>query len=749
MKEEETPVENAVLKVSEPKRKAAGTPAVIESVKQVYSHIRPGKATRLLLALNQADGFDCPSCAWPDHDKAGLVDFCENGAKAVAYEADDRRITREFFARYSVGELAAQSDYWMGQQGRLTEPMVLRKGSEHYEPISWAEAFEMVGGILKGLGSPDEAIFYTSGRTSNEAAFLYQLFVRRFGTNNLPDCSNMCHESSGVALSETIGVGKGTVTLEDVEKADVVFLVGQNPGTNHPRMLTSLQKVVRNGGQLVAINPMKEAGLLGFMNPQQPGGLLGVSTPLCKLYLQVRINGDLAFFKGLMKELLSLEGAVDAGFVSEYTAGFDEFVADLRATPWPEIERSSGLSRTAIAEAARVAAGAKRLVLCWAMGLTQHVDAVATIQQLVNLVLMRGMLGNGAGLCPVRGHSNVQGDRTMGIYEKPSLEFLQRLGSEFGFEPPVKHGFDVVDSIAAMRDGRAKVFFAMGGNFLSACPDTEITAAALRRCSLTAHVSIKLNRSHLVTGEQALILPCLGRTELDVQSSGPQFVTVEDSMSMVHGSRGQVRPASPLLLSEPAIVAGLAAATLGMDWSGYVADYDAIRDAISRVIPGFEDFNARVRQPRGFYLGNAAARREFKVAGERARFTVGQIPPEALGEGELMLMTIRSHDQYNTSIYGLEDRYRGIKGGRRVVFLSAGDADERGLKDGDLVDLVSGSRVARAFRVVIYDLPARCAAAYFPEANPLVPLDRKAEKSGTPASKSIPITVRLADPDQA
>ncbi len=737
--------------VGEPKTAAAGLTAVVKSMAHVWGQAGLLRGTRALALLNQVSGYDCPSCAWPDPDgDRSFAEFCENGAKAVAWEADTRKADRDFFARWSVEELARQSDYWHGQQGRLTEPLVLRPGATHYEPIAWDDAFRLIAAELNALGSPDEAVFYTSGRTSNEAAFLYQLFVRQFGTNNLPDCSNMCHESSGSALGPTLGLGKGTVRLDDFEKAQLILILGQNPGTNHPRMLTALQKAKRNGARIVAVNPLAEAGLLAFRNPQEVGGLLGFGTPLTDTYLRVRVGGDAALLQGLMKALVAL-GALDRTFIAERTEGFESLRSYLDGVSWDFVTGQSGIPREQVEDVARQLAACERIIACWAMGLTQGPNAVGTIRDLVNLLLLRGAVGKpGAGLCPVRGHSNVQGDRTMGIYEKPSAAFLDALGREFGFDPPRHPGYDTVEAIRAMRDGRAKVFFALGGNFLSATPDTVTTAAALRNCRLTAHVSIKLNRSHLVTGRTALILPCLGRTEIDRQASGPQFVTTENSMGVVQMSQGRLPPASPHLLSEPQIVARLAVATLGsrstVDWLGLVADYDRIRDRIERVIPGFTDYNRRVRQPGGFYLPNGPREGRFTTDTGKARFTVNPAPENRLEPGQLVMMTIRAHDQFNTTIYGLDDRYRGITRGRRVVLLNAEDLRERGLRAGDVVDLVSHfrgqTRTAPRFTVVEYDIPRGCAATYFPEANVLVPLDSVAETSNTPTSKYVVITVR-------
>jgi molybdopterin-dependent oxidoreductase alpha subunit len=760
------PIETAGIRLGAPSPVAAGLAAVQKSLAIGIREMGVARTAKLLLAVNQKRGFDCQSCAWPNPDnERNFAEFCENGAKAVADEATRKRITAEFFRRHSVAELAEQSDHWLNQQGRLTEPMVLRPGATHYEPIAWDEAFTLMAAELKKLPSPDAASFYTSGRTSNEAAFLYQLFVRAFGTNNLPDCSNLCHESSGAALTATIGIGKGCVTLADFDRADAIFVVGQNPGTNHPRMLTALQSAKRRGCRIVSINPLPEVGTHRFKNPQDLKNpfragevLFGQGTQLADLWLPVRINGDMAVFQGMMKEMLAAEekapGKVfDQAFIREHTEDYDILLAQLRAVSWADIETSSGLTRTQIRAAADIAMGAKAIIACWAMGLTQQREAVATIQEIVNFLLIGGHIGRpGAGPCPVRGHSNVQGDRTMGIYEKPPAAFLDALATEFDFAPPREHGLDVVDTIRAMRDGHVRVFFAMGGNFLSATPDTEATAAALRNCALTAHVSTKLNRSHLITGRTALILPCLGRTEMDLQAGGEQFVTVEDSMGVISASYGSLAPASPHLKSETAIVADLARAVFGphspVDWGALAANYDLIRDRIERVVPGFAPFNERVK--RGpFYLPNGPRdRRTFSTATQKARFTAHALPANPLAPGQYAMMTIRTHDQFNTTVYGLDDRYRGIFNGRRVIFMNTEDIAAAGLMQGQLVDLTSHfngvERHAPRFMVAPYAIPRGCTATYFPEANVLVPLDSVAEVSNTPTSKFVAITIRPA-----
>jgi molybdopterin-dependent oxidoreductase alpha subunit len=733
---------------------AGGAPSIIAAVKAISEEMGLVRGVRTMLKVNQTGGVDCPGCAWPEPDRErSHFEFCENGAKHIADEATTKRVTPEFFQQWSVAELLQQSDQWLNAQGRLTHPMLLHRGASHYEPVGWDDAFELLAGELNSLNYPDQAIFYTSGRTSNEAAFLYQLFVRQFGTNNLPDCSNMCHESSGAALGETIGVGKGTVTLEDFDHAQAIFVIGQNPGTNHPRMLTSLERARRRGCKLVHINPLPEVGMTRFKHPQDVIGLLGFGTELADLFLQVRINGDVALLKGIAKAVLAREEALDQDFIAQHTTGFDEFISALQAVSWNEIVEQSGVSKEKIEQAAQIFAESERTIFCWAMGLTQHRNAVANIQEIVNLMLLRGQIGKpGAGLCPVRGHSNVQGDRTVGIWERPTEAFLDRLGEAFDFEPPRNHGFDTVRAIQAMHEGQGKVFFALGGNFLSATPDTDFTAAALRRCRLTAHVSTKLNRSHLITGERALILPCLGRTETDVQADKPQFVTTENSMGVVQISRGRLEPASTEILSEPQIVARLARATLEhrttVDWEELANDYDKIRDVIERVIPGFDDYNRRVREPGGFYLPNAARNRVFNTKTGKAQFTVHELPEHDLGPGQFLMMTIRSHDQFNTSVYTENDRYRGISDGRRVVFLNEEDIAAAGLRAQQVVDLVSHfegeERIARRFVVVPYDIPRRCAATYFPEANVLVPVRNVALKSNTPVSKSVVISIRPA-----
>lgn len=739
---------------------AAGVKAVLVSMQRGFEQMGPLRTAAALSRLNQRHGFDCPGCAWPEeHGGRKLAEFCENGAKAVAEEATKRVVTPEFFARHTVAELETKPEYWLSQQGRLTHPMVLTPGDDHYRPIAWDDAYRLIADHLNALASPDEALFYTSGRTSNEAAFLYQLLVRSFGTNNLPDCSNMCHESSGTALTESIGIGKGSVTVEDVTKADLILIAGQNPGTNHPRMLSVLEKAKANGAKIIAINPLPEAGLIRFKDPQKVRGVVGHGVPIADEFVQIRIGGDMALFAGLGRLLFEAEDAapgtvLDRDFIEFHTAGFDEYAAQTRTVDLATVTEASGIDETQLRRVADMLVASERTVICWAMGLTQQRHAVATIGEATNLLLMRGMIGKpGAGVCPVRGHSNVQGDRTMGIWEKMPESFLAALDARFGITSPRKHGYDTVDAIRAMRDGRAGVFVGMGGNFVSATPDTEVTEAALRSCALTVQISTKLNRSHLVHGRTALILPTLGRTDRDVIGGRKQQVSVEDSMSMVHLSRGSLHPPSDQLRSEVGIVCELARTLLGPDhpvpWETFAADYDTVRDAIAAVVPGCEDYNRKVRQPDGFQLPHPPRdSREFHTTTGKANFAVNPLEWVPVPEGRLVLQTLRSHDQYNTTIYGLDDRYRGIKGGRRVVFVNPADIAALGFTAGDRVDLVSEfegqERRAKDFLIVEYSTPSGNAAAYYPETNPLVPLDHTAEKSNTPVSKAVVIRLEPA-----
>ena len=754
---------------------AAGGWAALRSVSQALMRQDIAvKGAKTLLSANQPDGFDCPGCAWPDRNHQSTFEFCENGAKAVAAEATARRVTPQFFARHTVAELMERSYFWLEDQGRLTEPMAYDPASDRYQPIAWDDAFALIARHLNALPDPDQAIFYTSGRASNEAAFLYQLFVRAYGTNNFPDCSNMCHEPSGSGMKPQIGVGKGTVQLSDFEQADAIFIFGQNPGTNHPRMLGELRAAHKRGARILSFNPLRERGLERFQDPQSKLEMATLgATPISTHYFQLRVGGDIAAVKGIMKHVIAQEdargGVLDHDFIASHTTGFDALADDLRAEDWSLLEAESGLSRAQMETAAEVYIGARSTIVCWGMGITQHMHSVAAVQMLVNLLLLRGNIGRpGAGACPVRGHSNVQGDRSMGIWEKPSAALLDRLQQVFGFAPPRSHGVDVVQSIRLMLEGRGKVFFALGGNFAAATPDTQATWQALRRCELTVHVTTKLNRSHLVHGREALILPCLGRTEIDMQASGPQGVTVEDSMGMVHISSGINPPASGHLLSEISIVARLAAATLGasrpVPWLELAGDYARIRDLIEKVFDDFHDFNTRVAVPGGFRLRNTASERIWATPQGKAAFFVHAVPRDtpvhraraarpAGASPVFTLFTTRSHDQYNTTIYGMDDRYRGVFGQRRVVFIHAEDIRALGMKNGDWVDLQTlwddgQPRRAERFRLVAYDIPRGCIAAYYPETNPLVPLSATAIVAGTPSSKSIPVQL-LAHEAQA
>lgn len=752
--------DEAPLKITPPPEVSAGIHAVTNALKHLYGKMGIVRGTRGMLSLNQKGGIDCQSCAWPDPEHRTINEFCENGAKALSDEATTAKIGWEFFAEHSVDELAAKSDFWLNKQGRITEPLILRQGSTHYEPVAWDEAIGLIAEKLNSLASPDEAIFYTSGRTSNEAAFLYQLFVRMFGTNNLPDCSNMCHESTSVALAESIGLGKATIRLEDFEATDLVIVIGQNPGTNAPRMLASLAAAKRSGAKMIAINPLPEVGLTSFVDPNpqhgSPLGILGLKPArLADLHLPVRIGGDMAVLKGLMKAMLERErtepGTVfDHGFIESKTTGYDGLLRCIEATEWDEIVSASGLTREQIDEAAGMIIAAGSFITCWAMGVTQHTAAVATIQDIVNLHLLRGSIGRpGAGLCPVRGHSNVQGDRTMGIWEKMHPVFRENLEREFDFKTPPADGLNTVESIAAMRDGRAKVFFAMGGNFAAASPDTDAVSDALRSCDLTVQVITKLNRTALTPGRTSIILPCLGRSEIDRQASGEQFVSTESTMLNVQMSKGIFEPASEHLRSETWIVCQLAQATLGdkgtADWQAFADDYDEVREAIARVVPGFRDYNQRIRKPGGFYLPNPPRDGDFPTASGKAMFTSNLLEKIDVPPGRMLMTTIRSHDQFNTTIYGLDDRYRGIDGGRRVIFMNENDIEEQGLTAGEKVDITShwddADRHADGFSVVPYLIPKGCTATYFPEANPLVPLGSVARRSFTPTSKCIVVSV--------
>jgi len=755
----ENPESLLKLRLHDVSNAAAGITGVKVAVQHVFSEMGPARGLKALFNLNQKGGVDCPSCAWPDpdDDRSVIGEYCENGAKAIAEEATSKKLTARFFANNSVEDLAELNDYEIGKKGRLAEPMYLPNGGTHYEPISWENAFQKIADKLHECDSPNEAVFYTSGRTSNEAAFLYQLFVRQFGTNNLPDCSNMCHESSGVALGESLGIGKGSVKLEDFYEAEVIFIIGQNPGTNHPRMLSALQKAKENGATIISVNPLPETGLVAFKDPQSIKGALGIKAKLTDLFLQVRINGDLALLQAIsylliQKELQSPGLVFDNEFIENKTYGFNDWFKHIQSLDFDFLVEQSGISEQLIRETAEAILNKKKIIACWAMGLTQHVNAVDTIKEVVNLLIAKGSIGKpGAGTCPVRGHSNVQGDRTMGIFEKPSVALLDSIEKNFGFNPPREHGFDVVESIKAMHQGKVKVFFAMGGNFLSATPDTLYTADALRNTELTVQVSTKLNRSHLVTGKEALILPCFGRTDKDYLNGELQFVTTENSMGVIQMSKGVLNPVSDNLRSEPMIVCNLAKAYFGSNspvkWDWYMENYDNIRWDIERTIPGFDLYNDRVRLPGGFYLPNSARDGNFDntITG-KANFNIANVEPQTFNEGELIMQTLRSHDQFNTTIYGLNDRYRGISNERRVIFMNEEDMNDRGLISGDRVDLYNHhggqERIARNFIIIPFSIPKGCTATYFPEANVLVPIDSVAKKSNTPTSKMVVIKIK-------
>ena len=752
------PIEEEEIFLSEGDKVAAGAKALTSSFKHIAREGNATGCTKSLFSLNQVDGYDCPGCAWPDpddaEDRSSLGEYCENGVKAVAEETTAERVTPEFFAQHSIQEISQWSDYKIGKSGCITQPMILKAGSNHYEPISWEDAFATIAKELNSLDSPDEAIFYTSGRTSNEAAFLYQLFVRQYGTNNMPDCSNMCHETSGSALSKVVGIGKGSVRLEDFYVADLVMIMGQNPGTNHPRMLSALQKAKRAGAKIISVNPLVETGLLKFKHPQHPKDMLFGGTKLTDIYLQIQVNQDVSLLKALMKIMKTAEdknpGSVfDHDFIKNKTEGIDAFLADLDKEDLDELIARTGLAKKDVEQAAQLIIERKKIIICWAMGLTQHKNGEDNIRELVNLLLLKGSIGKpGAGTCPVRGHSNVQGDRTMGVWEIIRPNLAKKIKENFHFDPPMEKGYNTVKAIEAMAEGKAKFFFGMGGNFLSATPDTERTAKGLQQCSMTVHVSTKLNRSHVVTGKTALILPCLGRTEIDQQAAGPQFVSVENSMGIVHNSQGGLEPVSPHLLSEPAIVAGLAKATIAnstVDWDRFIENYDHIRDAVEKTIPGFDDYNKRVRSEGGFYLPNGAREGNFKTDTGKAKFTINKKSHHDLKPGEYLMMTMRSHDQFNTTIYGLDDRYRGIKGGRRVVLMNARDIRALGLKNQDYVDLSSTyngqTRTAPHFMIVEYSIPPGCIGTYFPEANPIIPSDVYSPEAEIPISKSVIVKI--------
>lgn len=743
------------LQIGQQANSAAGNKAVYVALKSILERVKPVKAFQVLKELNQKKGVDCPGCAWPDPEhRSKLGEFCENGVKAIAEETMDKNANPAFFSKYTIEQLKEKSDYWLGQQGRLTQPMVIRQGEDHYTPIKWEEAFSLVAEKLNALPTPDDAIFYTSGRTSNEAAFLYQLFVRIFGTNNLPDCSNMCHESSGVALNHTLGIGKGSVTLEDFEKSELILIFGQNPGTNHPRMLSSLEKAKRNGAKVVVVNPLKEAGLLRFKNPQNVSGVLGNGSQIADLYLQVKINEDVALLKAVMIKLLEKSKTnpecIDSEFINDQTINFESFQEDLLKESYDTLLARTGLVASEVDGLVDLLAEKNKIIACWAMGLTQHVNGVDNIQEVVNLLLLKGSIGKeGAGTCPVRGHSNVQGDRTMGIWEKPTQAFLDSLASTFNFQPPQKHGVDVVASIEKMATSKGAVFMALGGNFLSAAPDTHYTATALANCALTLHVSTKLNRSHLEHGETGLIFPCLARTDKIVEKSGVQKLTVENSMGIVHTTEGMLTPRSEYLISEPKIVAKIASKTVGndvVDWESLIENYDNIRDLIARSVKGFEEYNERITSDNGFELPNGPRYGNFSTPSGKALFTINKLASTRLEPDEYLMTTIRSHDQFNTTVYGLDDRYRGVYGARNIVFMNRKDMANEGLQEQSVVALYNNydgkERLVENLKIVPYDIPRGCLATYFPECNPLVPIGLKANLSHTPASKSVKVRIR-------
>jgi molybdopterin-dependent oxidoreductase alpha subunit len=743
---------------------AGGWGAVRATAKAVRDQMDVHVAPMLLIRTNKPDGFDCPGCAWPDRDHTSTFQFCENGAKAVTWEATRKRVTPEFFGANTVASLSEWTDSELENEGRLTHPLAYDRASDKYQAISWEDAFARIGAALRALPDPNMAEFYTSGRTSNEAAFLYQIFVREYGTNNFPDCSNMCHEATSVGLPKSIGVGKGTVSLDDFDHCELIISIGHNPGTNHPRMMGTLHEVSRRGVPIIVLNPLKERALERFADPQNPVemSLLG-STAIASSYYQVKVGGDLAAMTGIMKALVAMDDAaaaagkakdqvIDHEFIATHTNGFETLAACLRAADWGDIEYGSGLARSDLETVAAAYARSNATIVSYGMGVTQHLAGTSNVQQIANLLLLRGNFGKpGAGICPLRGHSNVQGDRTVGISERPGTAMLENIERTFGFKPPQAHGHDAVAAMEAMLDGRSKVFVSLGGNLAVALSDPEQCFQAMRKLDLAVHIATKLNRSHLLVGRDAIILPCLGRTELDIQAAGPQSVTVEDSMTMVHASRGKLPPASEHLLSEPAIVAGIARATLPdskIPWQELVADYDRIRDLIEAVFPDFKDYNARIRHPGGFRLPLHATERVWKTASGRAEFLLPQAPATAApaGTNTLLLTTIRSHDQYNTTIYGLDDRYRGVFGRRDVVFMNEKDLAENNLEHGDLIDIETALPSfehlrLNGFTAVAYDIARGSVAAYYPEANCLVPLSYQDKQSGTPSYKSIPVRI--------
>jgi molybdopterin-dependent oxidoreductase alpha subunit len=759
-KKERFPNTNTNLKIDAASKTSVGFPAILGSVEHMRKYMDMPDALKASLKMNQQSGFDCAGCAWPDpdDDRSSIGEYCENGIKALAEEATGAKADPEFFAKYSIDELGAMTEFKLGKAGRITHPMLLEKGGTHYKETSWERAFEVIAEELNGLSSPNEAVFYTSGRTSNEAAFMYGLLARAYGTNNLPDCSNMCHETSGAALSEVLGIGKGSVSLEDLHNADLIIVMGQNPGTNHPRMLTALENCKLNGGKIISVNPLKEAGLIKYTNPQKPMRLLFGGVDLTDLYLHVKINGDMALLKAIIYLLLQREeadgGVFDHHFIREYTVGYEDLIESIKKIDFQRCIKDSGISELEIVKAVDMICAGKNMIICWAMGITQHANGVETIREIVNLLLLRGSIGKkAAGVCPVRGHSNVQGDRTMGIWEKMGESFLSNLEKAFQTDIPREEGYATVPAIKAMHAGKAKVFIGMGGNFVSAVPDTDYCAEGLRRCNLTVHISTKPNRSHIVHGKRALILPVLGRSEIDMQESGYQFVSTENSMGVVQNSKGVLAPKSEHQLSEVAVVCGIGNALfansdkVNIDWDSYRSNYDNIRDKIEEVIPGFENYNERVREKSGFYLPNGVKERNFKTSEGKAIFTVNDLPVNHLADGEFQLGTVRAHDQYNTTLYGLDDRYRGIKNGRNIIFMNKADMKYIGLRAKDRVNVHSDYNGERRsiydFMIVPYDIPSRNLMAYFPEANPLVPIDHAHKITHTPVSKNIIVTLEI------
>lgn len=742
------------LKIAKPETAAGGVRSLTNAAQHIWHKSDMLTGIKAVKSMNKIGGFDCPGCAWPTAPEEALaVEICENGIKALAEEITTGHANSEFFAAHSLQELQQMDDYHLGMAGRLTEPMIIRAGDTHYQAINWNDAFDLIASELSTLEDKEQAAFYTSGRTSNEAAFLYQLMVRMYGTNNLPDSADLCHEASGIALSETIGVGKGTVTVNDFSKADAIFIFGQNPGSNHPRMLKALQKAAANGCKIVSINPLIEAGLMRFKNPQHLSGIIGNGSALSDLLLQVKINGDMALISAMIKMVFEIAESrpqvINQQFIDEATQGFAAFKDSIVQLDLNELIAASGVEEKLIREAAEIFCNSKRVIACWAMGLTQHHDGVATIQQLVNLLLLGGHVGReGAGVCPVRGHSNVQGDKTMGITENPPTYLLKNLSEKFNFSAPTKVGMDTISVINGLNAGTMKILVALGGNLLMASPDTHNTARALQNAELTVHIATKLNHTHLYPGKVSLILPCLARSEKDYQKSGEQLVTVENSMGIVHRSSGVLEPCSDKLLSEVAIVANLATRLLHnspVNWLELVDDYASIRDLISDVIPGFQDFNHKINSDGWFYLYNAVRdERKFVTKTGKANFTPHTVSNRELAADEFLLMTTRSHDQFNTTVSGMNDRYRGIKGGRMILFMNPEDIKDNGLSDGAEVT-VSNAKYPDMqlsnLRIVSYDIPRKCLASYFPEANVLIPLDSLDMRSRTPTSKSIVVKI--------